>query len=185
MPIHSEEDWLRILPDEARDCYFAWRKLGRGPQAALDEVQRAGLWVDQAKLARYLRRPVAFYVRRLGNRYAPAEACSKHLPLAGRVLASWQCLTPQEISWLKEIAAGNALSSELEPDDVTEILAINEQSATELAGWLQDRGVNDRRQKAVARLSDEDRAVDRFWWRSEPVSYWSARWPNLHPKPKG
>lgn len=178
MPQHTEEQWLSILSDEARECFLAWRKLGYNPQRALDEVTRAGLWVDEAKKARYLVRPVAFYTARLGNRLGPAEAAHRVISLGGRVLASWQMLTPQEIGWLRELAAGRALSGDLTAEDVAEILKINDESAAELAEWEKThvRISHNTGERIGPYASRETRGMDHHWWRTEHVGYWTSRW---------
>jgi hypothetical protein len=174
----TEEQWLSILSEDARECFLAWRKLGYDPKKALAEVERAGLWVDEARTRRYLRRPVAFYTDRLGNRAAPANAANTQLPLAGRVLASWQMLTAQELAWLRALADGKALCAELTAEDVQEILKINDESAAELREWekknVRVSPLNSERAGPYASI--QTRAMGHHWWRKEPVSYWTARW---------
>lgn len=173
----GEEELRGVLSPEALELYEAWRRLGRTPTQALEEVERAGLWVNEGRKSRHLRRPAAFYQKRLGNRMSVAAACAENMPLAGRVLASWQCLTATEIAWLTAVKEGKTLASGLSLDDIAEILAINEKSAAELAAWNAARAAAAKaRREHVRPMEDENKACAGYWWRDEPVSFWTAQW---------
>lgn len=169
MPTMSEAEWMAILSPEAQEVYQGWRRVGYNPTRALNEVIAAGLYVDPAVKARYLRRPLDVFLRRLGaGATGPASACMRDLALAGRCLAHWQLLSAGEVDWLRDLAAGKAVSPDVSPTDAEEILAINDESAAELAAW------HPAHLDRYPRLDEAGKGVT-FWWRPMPLTFYTAQ----------